>query len=240
MQPRVGALLCLAVLALPAAADEPATASQLVLRSSHDKILYALGLSLAEQIGDFELSPAELALVEAGLRDGASGASTAVSLAQWAPRVEKLLARRRELAAQRERERARAYLASAAREPGAVRRGSGLIYRELRPGSGEAPTAASRVRVHYSGTHVDGTVFDSSAERGQPSQFALGSVIKCWTEGVQLMRPGGKARLVCPPELAYGQRGMPGKIKPGETLTFEIELLEVLPSAPAAADEPGA
>jgi FKBP-type peptidyl-prolyl cis-trans isomerase FkpA len=158
-----------------------------------------------------------------------------VSLGQWAPRIEKLLARRREATALRERELARSYLAAAAGEPGAQRRSSGLIYRELRAGSGEAPSAASRVRVHYRGTRIDGSVFDSSIERGKPSQFALGGVIPCWTEGVQLMRPGGKAKLVCPPELAYGQKGLPGKIEPGATLTFEIELLEVLPPGPAPA-----
>jgi FKBP-type peptidyl-prolyl cis-trans isomerase FkpA len=239
MRPRTAALLCLVLLALPAAAGEPVPASGVELRSSDDKILYALGLSLAEQIGDFEVTPAELALVEAGLRDGASGAQTAISLVQWAPRVESFLARRREATALRERDRAREYLASAAREPGAVRRASGLIYRELRAGSGESPTAASRVKVNYEGRRVDGSIFDSSAERGQASQFALGSVIKCWTEGVQLMKPGGKARLVCPPELAYGQKGMPGKIKPGSTLDFEIELLEVLPPAPAPAAKQG-
>jgi FKBP-type peptidyl-prolyl cis-trans isomerase len=234
MQLRSVLVSCLAVLALPSQAVEPQQASAVVLRSSDDKVLYALGLSLAERIGEFELSAAELAIVEAGLHDGASGGKTAVSLAQWAPRVEKLLARRREAIARREQEQAREYLAAAAREPGAIRRGSGLIFRELRAGSGSAPSADSRVRVHYHGTRVDGSVFDSSVERGQPAQFGLGSVIKCWTEGVQLMKPGGKARLVCPPAIAYGQKGMPGKIKPGATLTFEIELLEVMPAAPAA------
>jgi FKBP-type peptidyl-prolyl cis-trans isomerase FkpA len=235
MQLRTALALCLASLALPSMAVEPPAPRPVELRSSDDKILYALGLSLAEQIREFELGAAELALVEAGLHDAASGAKPAVSLAQWAPRIEKLLARRRELAAARERELARAYLAAAAGEPGAQRRSSGLIFRELRAGSGESPSASSRVRVHYRGTRIDGSVFDSSAGRGQPSQFALGGVIQCWTEGVQLMKPGGKAKLVCPPELAYGQKGLPGKIKPGATLTFEIELLEVLPSEPAPA-----
>jgi FKBP-type peptidyl-prolyl cis-trans isomerase FkpA len=228
------------VLAVPAwavrAADAPAG---IALRTSEEKILYALGLSLAQQIGDFGLTPAELTLVQAGLKDGASGAPAAVSLAQWAPRVEALRARRRELAARQERERARDYLDAAAHEPGALRRSSGLIYRELRAGSGDPPTAQSRVRVHYEGRRIDGSVFDSSVARGQPAQFALGGVIQCWTEGVQLMKPGGKAKLVCPPELAYGQKGLPGTIKPGATLTFDVELLEVLPpAAPAAKSEP--
>src|SRR5262245_58205873 len=130
MHPRTAALLCLAVLALPAGAREPPAPNGAEPRSSDDQTLYALGLSPAEQIGDFEVTPSELALVEAGLRDGASGARTAISLAQWAPRVESFLSRRREATAARERERARDYLAAAAREPGALKRASGLIYRE--------------------------------------------------------------------------------------------------------------
>jgi FKBP-type peptidyl-prolyl cis-trans isomerase len=224
----------LAALALTSHAEQTRTAPSAEPRSSEEKILYALGLSLAEQLGDFELSPAEVALVEAGLHDGASPGPTAVSLKQWKPRIEKLLARRRDAAATRERELARAYVETAAREPGAIKRSSGLIYRELRPGSGSAPSATSRVKVHYHGTRVDGSVFDSSIERGQPAQFSLERVIPCWTEGVQLMRPGGKARLVCPPEIAYGQKGT-SRVKPGSTLVFEIELLEVVSPGPAAA-----
>ena len=117
-----------------------------MLRSSDDKILYALGLSLAERLGDFELTPAEVALVQAGLQDGVSGGKTAVSLAQWAERVEKMLARRREATALHEKQRAREYYAAAEREAGAIKRPSGLIFRELRAGSGTAPSADSRVR----------------------------------------------------------------------------------------------
>jgi FKBP-type peptidyl-prolyl cis-trans isomerase len=239
MQIRTALALLLAALALPSRAGEPGTASGVALRSSDDKILYALGLSLAERLSDFELTPAEVALVQAGLQDGVSGGATSVSLAQWAERVEKMLARRREATALREKERAREYYAAAGREPGAIKRPSGLIYRELRAGSGPSPSADSRVRVHYHGTRVDGSVFDSSVERKRPSEFALDSVIRCWKEGVPLMKTGGKARLVCPAEIAYGQKGLPPKIKPGATLSFEIELLEVNPSAPAAAVKQG-
>jgi FKBP-type peptidyl-prolyl cis-trans isomerase len=239
MQVRTTLALLLATLALPSRAGETSTPSGVALRSSDDKILYALGLSLAERLVDFELTPAELGLVQAGLQDGLSGGATAVSLAQWAERVEKMLARRREATALREKQLAREYYAAAEREAGAIKRPSGLIYRELRAGNGPSPGADSRVRVHYHGTRVDGSVFDSSVERKQPSEFALGSVIRCWKEGVQLMKTGGKARLVCPAEIAYGQKGMPPKIKPGATLTFEIELLEVKSSTPAAAAKQG-
>ena len=106
---------------------------------------------------------------------------------------------------------------------------SGLVVRTIRQGSGPSPTAADRVKVHYRGTLVDGTEFDSSYKRNEPATFPLGRVIKCWTEGVQRMKVGGKAELVCPPALAYGARGAGGIIPPNATLRFEIELLAINP-----------
>jgi FKBP-type peptidyl-prolyl cis-trans isomerase FkpA len=105
----------------------------------------------------------------------------------------------------------------------------GLVYRSLREGTGASPTAADTVKVNYRGTLVDGTEFDSSYKRNEPATFPLGRVIKCWTEGVQRMKVGGKAQLTCPPELAYGQRGAGSVIPPNATLRFEIELLEINP-----------
>jgi len=105
---------------------------------------------------------------------------------------------------------------------------SGLEFAVLRAGTGQRPTASSRVRVHYHGTLPDGTVFDSSVDRGQPATFGLGQVIPGWKEGLQLMREGAKYRFRIPPHLAYGGQGMPPKIGPNQTLVFEVELLEVL------------
>jgi len=105
----------------------------------------------------------------------------------------------------------------------------GLIYKSLREGTGASPTAADTVKVHYRGTLVDGTEFDSSYQRNAPAVFPLGRVIKCWTEGVQRMKVGGKAELVCPPELAYGTRGAGSAVPPNATLRFEVELLEINP-----------
>lgn len=120
-----------------------------------------------------------------------------------------------------------AYLEKAAAEPGAVKTSTGLIFKELRPGTGAGPRATSKVKVHYRGTLVDGTEFDSSYKRGQPAEFGLDQVVPCWTEGVQRIRPGGKAQLVCPSKIAYGDAGSPPTIPPGATLVFEIELLEI-------------
>jgi FKBP-type peptidyl-prolyl cis-trans isomerase FkpA len=104
---------------------------------------------------------------------------------------------------------------------------SGLVYESLQEGSGEPPKASDTVKVHYKGTFPDGKEFDSSYKRGEPTEFPLNRVIPCWTEGVQRMKPGGKARLTCPPAIAYGARGAGGVVPPNATLNFEIELLSV-------------
>ena len=117
--------------------------------------------------------------------------------------------------------------AAAAKEKGATVTPSGLVYRSLRDGRGASPTAADVVKVHYRGTLANGTEFDSSYKRNEPAQFPLGGVIPCWTEGVQRMKVGGKAQLVCPPAIAYGSRGAGGAVPPNATLKFEVELLEI-------------
>jgi FKBP-type peptidyl-prolyl cis-trans isomerase FkpA len=119
-------------------------------------------------------------------------------------------------------------LKAAAAEAGALTTDTGLVYRSLKDGTGPSPTAADSVKVHYRGTLPDGKEFDSSIKRGQPAEFPLGRVIKCWTEGVQRMKVGGKARLTCPAAIAYGERGTPGgPIPPNATLIFEVELLGI-------------
>ncbi len=106
--------------------------------------------------------------------------------------------------------------------------GPGIEITHLVVGTGPSPKATDRVQVHYHGTFPDGTVFDSSVERNEPATFPLNGVIDCWTEGVQQMKVGGKAKLVCPSAIAYGDQGRPPKIPGGATLVFEIELLEVV------------
>lgn len=113
-------------------------------------------------------------------------------------------------------------------EKGAIKTDTGMVYRSLKDGGGASPKATDIVRVHYRGTLPDGKEFDSSIARGQPAEFPLNRVIKCWTEGVQKMKVGGKAKLTCPPDLAYGERGTPGgPIPPNATLIFEVELLAI-------------
>ena len=120
-----------------------------------------------------------------------------------------------------------AILAAAAKEAGAQVTKSGLVYRSLKDGAGGSPAATDRVKVHYKGSFADGREFDSSYKRGEPTEFPLNGVIPCWTEGVQLMKSGGKAKLTCPSSIAYGQRGAGGVIPPNTTLVFEVELLTI-------------
>ncbi|HVG04316.1 MAG TPA: FKBP-type peptidyl-prolyl cis-trans isomerase [Burkholderiaceae bacterium] len=120
-------------------------------------------------------------------------------------------------------------IGKAAAEKGAVKTDSGMVYRTLTEGKGASPKATDTVQVHYKGTFPDGKEFDSSYKRGQPTEFPLNRVIKCWTEGVQMMKVGGKAKLTCPPSLAYGEKGAGGVIPPNATLEFEVELISIKP-----------
>ena len=120
--------------------------------------------------------------------------------------------------------------AAAAKESGAVVTPSGLVYRSLKDGSGASPGATDTVKVHYRGTFPDGREFDSSYKRGEPIEFPLNRVIKCWTEGVQRMKVGGKAKLTCPAPIAYGERGAGAVIPPNATLQFEVELIAISPA----------
>ncbi len=119
------------------------------------------------------------------------------------------------------------FIAKAVAEKGAVKMDSGLIYLSLKEGTGTSPTVTDTVKVNYRGTLPDGKEFDSSYKRGKPTEFRLDGVIKCWTDGLQKMKSGGKAKLVCPPNIAYGDAGAGDLILPGATLVFDVELLEV-------------
>lgn len=218
--------------ARPAAA-KPKPAAPPALATDEQKTIYSLGLSIYKSISQFDLSPAEIEIVRRALADAAAG-KPAIELQTWGPKIQALARERAGRVAERQKAASTAYLEKAAAEPGAVKTESGLVYREITPGSGASPKATDKVKVNYRGTLIDGTEFDSSYKRNEPAQFALNGVIPCWTEGVQKMKVGGKSRLVCPSGLAYGDNGRPS-IPGGAALIFEIELLEVAgaPSTPA-------
>jgi FKBP-type peptidyl-prolyl cis-trans isomerase FkpA len=195
---------------------KPKTAA---LTTDDEKTIYALGLSISKSLGQFELSPAEVEIVKRALTDAAAG-KPAEDINTWGPKIETLGKARSTRASEQ-------YLAKASAQPGAIKTESGMIYRDLRPGTGASPKATDTVKVNYRGTLVNGTEFDSSYKRNEPAQFPLNGVIRCWTEGVQKMKVGGKAMLVCPSDIAYGDDGRPPVIPGKATLVFEIELLEI-------------
>jgi FKBP-type peptidyl-prolyl cis-trans isomerase FkpA len=214
----ISALIVL--LAAPAfAADAPKTVDQ--------KTLYAVGLVMARQIAVFNFTPAEFEIVKQGLSDAMSGKTSVGEADAYGKQIQELAVARRKVEGERLAGEAKAFMAKAAKEKDAVTTKSGLIYIPLNVGSGPNPTINDTVKVNYRGTLVDGKEFDSSFKRNQPAEFPLRNVIKCWGEGVQLMKVGGKAKLVCPSELAYGEKGAGSSIPPNATLIFEVELLEV-------------
>jgi FKBP-type peptidyl-prolyl cis-trans isomerase FkpA len=216
-------LFLLVLLALPAVAPAaPAPTSET------EKTFYALGFAISQNLTAFGLSDAELEMVKAGLTDGVLGQPAQVDLRTYGPKLQELQRSRGAAAAAQEKKAAETMLSKAAGEKGAIKTPAGAVVIPLKPGTGPSPSATDKVKVHYHGTLTDGTVFDSSVQRGEPITFPLDGVIPCWTEGVQQMKVGGKARLVCPSDTAYGDRGAPPRIKPGATLVFEVELLEIV------------
>ena len=208
----------------PKSASAPKAAAP-VLGTDEAKTVYALGLQMYRSLAQFDISPAELELIKRALADAAAG-KPAVDVNEWGPKFQAFAQARSARVTEKQKVASAAYLAKAATEPGAIKTESGLIYRDIQPGTGASPKASDSVKVHYRGTLINGTEFDSSYKRNQPAQFPLSGVIRCWTEGVQKMKVGGKARLVCPSEIAYGDNGRPPTIPGGATLVFEIELLE--------------
>lgn len=224
-----------ASLAGTVACQPPAAPTAAAPTTDDEKSFYALGSLLGKNISVFSLSPAELEMVKQGLTDQVTGKELKVDLEAYRPKLDELAGKRRDAQAAVEKEKAKAFLDKAATEAGAQKKESGLVYTSITEGTGAMPTASDVVKVHYKGTLTDGTAFDSSYDRGQPAEFPLGGVIKCWTEGVAMMKVGGKAKLVCPSDIAYGDRGRPPKIPGGATLVFEVELLEVVAQTPPAA-----
>jgi FKBP-type peptidyl-prolyl cis-trans isomerase FkpA len=205
------------------------------LKTEDDKTLYALGLVVSDNLATFKLSEAELEVVKAGLGDGVLHRTRKVDISVYGPKLQNLAQARANLVSPGEKKDVDAskiagstFLQKAAGEKGAVKSPTGFVLQEITPGKGASPKPTDKVKVHYRGTLIDGTVFDSSIDRGQPVELPLNGVIPCWGQALPMMKVGGKSRLICPPELAYGDHGAPPKIKPGSTLVFEVELLDIV------------
>ena len=209
------------------AAAGTACAADPELKTDDDKTFYALGLVISNQLSGFRLTPAELELVKAGLTDGTLKRKALVELDAFGPKIRPLAESRQTAAAVEEKKKGKAFLETIAAKPKIKKTPSGLLMETMTEGTGKSPEPTDKVKVNYKGTLIDGKSFDSSEKHGGPSTFALNGVMKCWTEGVGLMKPGGKAKLYCPSEIAYGDHAN-GEIPPGATLVFEVELLEIV------------
>lgn len=221
-------LTCLALVASITLGAVPATGQEGDPLSTEDsKILYSLGFALAQNLQVFSLTPEELAAVNRGIEDSVLGNELKVDINVYGPQIQSFAQGRMAAAAALEKAASEDFLKEMAAEDGAVTTDSGLIVTVGTAGDGATPTAADTVTVHYHGTLRDGSVFDSSVERGEPATFPLSGVIPCWTEGLQTMKVGGKSRLVCPSAIAYGDEGRPPGIPGGAALVFEVELVSI-------------
>ncbi len=196
-------------------------------KSEEQKVLYAIGLLVSRSLSVFNLTPSEIEFVKEGLTDATVGKQPEVELSAYNEKVQELARTRRKAHGDILAAAGKEFIEKAAKEKGAIKTDSGLVYLSLKDGSGDSPKATDTVKVNYRGTLIDGKEFDSSYKRGKPIEFRLDGVIKCWTEGLQKMKPGGKAKLVCPASIAYGDTGAGDLILPGATLVFEVELLEI-------------
>ena len=213
------ALLSLGATTTFAAAPEPTTDEQ--------KTLYALGLAINQSLNNFNLNESEFEVVKSGITDGFLKRPK-VDLQAFGQKISELQQARASVIAEAEKKAGAAFLTKVSVEPGAKKTESGALLTTIREGKGATPKVSDTVKVHYNGTLIDGTVFDTTAKYGEPATLRVNEMSKCWTEGIQQMKVGSKSKLICPSSLAYRDKGLPPLIKPGATLVFEIELLEVM------------
>lgn len=220
-------LIVVSMLAITACSkSEPKTDDQ--------KALYAIGVMMSKQMEILSLKTEELEFVKKGITDSVTGKKLIVEPEAFQQKVAEFAQARIKASTEKQKEKSKSYLESAAKEKGAQKTDSGLVYIPLKEGTGKQPKDTDIVRVHYQGTLIDGKVFDSSVKRGQPAEFPLNQVIKCWGEGITKMKVGGKAKVICPPSLAYGDSGRPPVIPGGAALVFEVDLLDIVnPANPA-------
>lgn len=224
--PKLAAFAAVTLLYVSAAAVSAGVESM----TEDEKVFYFLGTVLSTNLAPLNLSAEELTLVERGLRDALAGSAAEFDGEAYGKKLNEIAGRRMAASAVREEVAARDYIEDMAAEPGAVTTESGIVIREVEPGSGASPNGDSTVTAHYHGMLRDGTVFDSSVTRGEPFTSSLARVIPCWREAIQTMQVGGKSKITCPPELAYGERGSRG-IPGGAALTFEVELIDIVEAA---------
>lgn len=219
MKKHLLSIACCSLFALSVQAETPKMTEE-------QKTLYALGQRIATDMAIFNMSATELESLKQGLSDGIKKSKSPIDVLVYSQKIKGLAEQRSMALSTKQMAAGKPFIEAASKEKGAIKTASGLVFLSLKEGTGASPLATDTVKVHYKGTLIDGSEFDSSYSRNEPAEFPLNGVIKCWTEGVQKMKVGGKARLVCPPNIAYGNQAI-GKITPGSILNFEIELLSI-------------
>ncbi len=250
LRDKVGALLlgaavlftgCQKKEAAPASAASPSASASAAAISDDEKAVAALGGAMGKQAGmqlkQLSLTPAEQETFKKAFLASLDGKEPQYPIEQYGAQLQARAEKAANAAAAGEKQKSEAFRASAEKEPGAVKTPSGLIFKSVSPGSGSSPKATDTVSVNYRGTLTNGTEFDASAKHGGPATFQVNGVIPCWTEALQRMKVGEKAHIVCPAEIAYGNRQMGPDIAPGSTLVFDVELLGI--QKPGAAQQAG-
>ena len=205
------------------------------IKSDDEKLIYSLGKNFGDRIKTYDLSDKEKKILVTGVMDSLGGKESKAEVGSFGMAFTKFTDKRFKEIAEKEKEAAKPYLETMGKEEGAKVLESGIVFKSVKEGKGKSPKDTDTVRVNYHGTLRDGAVFDSSIKKlpgssrePKPAKFALQQVIPCWTEAIQKIKVGGKAKITCPSGKAYGDRGAPPKIKPGAPLTFEVELLEIV------------
>jgi len=196
------------------------------LKTEEQKTLYGLGLVIARQMEVFQLSAKELQIVKQGIYDGVKGRKPKVDFAVYSRKSVEMGQARRDAHGKLLAAKTPAFMEAAADEDGAIKSASGVIYLSLREGEGASPVETDKVKFHHRATLIDGREVESSYKSGEPDSGILKESLPCLTEAIKLMKPGGMARIVCPPETAFAKEGA-GVIPPNAALVFEVELLEV-------------
>lgn len=234
------ALISLLLAAPAAAADAPkadapkaeakkAAPAKEAYKTDDERSIYTYGFLMGRNLAPFNLSAAEVKVIQAGLSDAVLGAAPKVDVRFYQPRIQELVTKRIEAASAKEKEKGRAYTEKFVKEQKPQAIPGGGWYLETKAGDGPSPSPTATVKAHYRGTLVDGTEFDSSYSRNAPYEFSLtGGVIQCWLKAFPLIKTGGKGKLVCPAEVAYKDEARPPLIKPGATLLFDVELVEIV------------
>jgi FKBP-type peptidyl-prolyl cis-trans isomerase FkpA len=227
-------ILCLTLgLALLTGCAASAEDTTPTMETDEQKALYAAGFAISKNLQNLDLNEEEVDLVQLGMKDGLLGLEERIDIMAFMPKLEEIFNARVQAKVEVEKAAGMKVFEAAKAAEGNTLLACGAVYAETSAGDGAQPAITDKVRLHYHGTLYDGTMFDSSVDRGEPAEFFLNGVVPCFGQGVAAMKVGGKATLTCPPDTAYGDAGRPG-ILPGATLIFEVELLGIVSTDPVA------